>query len=131
MTSFEKAFVEDGRLDLLASFADRAVRVVLWRGEGRYAELYRWLAVRSLGNVDNVLECESVHAQWQWIETVAHSINLNQLNAVLLLRSWLQHHGHLPGHDALQPYLAPTVAEARRCYNIVRDGGLVATGQQT
>ena len=104
-TSFEKAFIDDGRLELLASFASRAVPVVLWRGGGDYAKLYRWLAVRFLGNVDNVLECESVHAQWQWIETVAHAIKLKQLNAVLLLRSWLQHHCQLPGHDALQPYL--------------------------
>ena len=55
---------------------------------------------------------------------------MNQLEAVLLLRSWLQHHGHLPGHDALQPYLAPTVAEARRRYNIVREGGDVAPGHR-
>ena len=71
MTPFEKAFVEDGRLEMLASFGEREEPVVLWRGKGRYAGLFRWLAVRFLGNVDNVLHCESVHAQWQWIETVA------------------------------------------------------------
>ena len=49
---------------------------------------------------------------------------------MLLLHSWLRHHGQLPGHNALQPYLAPTVAEARRRYNIVRDGGPVAAGQR-
>jgi len=129
-TSFEKAFSDEGRLELLASFADRAVPVVRWRGEGYYAKLYRWLAVRFLGNVDNVLECESVHAQWQWIETVAHAIKLKQLNAVLLLRSWMQQHGQLPGHDELLHHLDPTVSEARRRYNIVCNGGLVAAGQR-
>ena len=44
----------------------------------------------------------------------------------MLLRSWLQHHGQFPGHDTLQPYLAPTVAGASRRYNIVREGGDVA-----
>ena len=58
-TTFEKAFVEDGRLEMLAAFADRPAPVVLWRGDGRYAALFRWLAVRFLGNPDHVLQCES------------------------------------------------------------------------
>ena len=35
---------------------------------------YQWLAVRCLSCPDNVLHCESVHAQFQWITAVAHGI---------------------------------------------------------
>ena len=90
-------------MEMLAAFVDLLEPVVLWRDGGRYAELFRWLAVRFLGNPDHVLECENIHAQWQWIEAVAHNIKLKHLNAQLLIRAWLQHHEDLPSHDQLSP----------------------------
>ena len=129
-TTFEKAFVEDGRLEMLAAFADRPAPVVLWRGDGRYAALFRWLAVRFLGNPDHVLQCESVHAQWQWIEAIAHNIKMKQLNAQLLVRAWLQHHHDLPSHDELGPHINDVQEDARRRYAIVAAGGAVAAGHR-
>ena len=75
---------------MIAALVGRLEPVVLWRDGGRYAALFRWLAVRFLCNPDHVIECESIHAQWRWIEVVAHNINMKQLDAQLLIRSWLQ-----------------------------------------
>ncbi len=128
MTAFERAFVADGRMELLASFAKRDPPVLLWRDGGRYEGLYRWLAVRFLSNPDNVLQCESIHAQWQWIETCARSIKLKQLNAVLQIRAWIQTFGELPAVADLQPYLDEITADVRRRYQLVRAGGEIAPG---
>ena len=129
-TTFEKAVVADGRLEMLAAFVDRPEPVVLWRDGGRYAALFRWLAVRFLGNPDHVLECESVHAQWQWIEAVAHNIKMKQLNAQLAVRAWLQQHHDLPSHEDLIPYIDAVQEDARRRYAIVAAGEAVAEGHR-
>ena len=116
MTTFEKSFVNDRRMEMLASFAGKNPPVVLWRDQGRYAELYRWLAVRFLGNPDHVLDCESVHAQWQWIEAVARGVKMKQLNAQPLVRSWLQQHRGLLPHDQLSVRInAQASARVRMC----------------
>ena len=130
MTTFEKSFVNDRRMEMIASFADKNPPVVLWRDQGRYAELYRWLAVRFLGNPDHVLDCESVHAQWQWIETVARGAKMKQLNAQLLVRAWLQQHRDLPPPDQLSVHIDDVQASARHRYAIVRGSGQIASGFQ-
>ena len=97
-------------------FADRGAPVLLWRDEGRYANLFRWLAVRCLSNPDNVPQCESIHAQWQWVAAVARGIKLKQLSAVLQLRAWIQQCGVMPNDEQLGPYLTAVTADARRRY---------------
>ena len=129
MTTFEKAFSTDVRMADLNHFCNRAAPVVLWRGEGgRYVALYRWLAVRFLGNEDSVLLCEGVHAMWQWIEVFARAIKLKQMNAQLQVRSWINAHEELPSWEDLRPHLEAVTASHRRRYDAVRAGGEVAVG---
>ena len=65
-------------------------------GNGRCAALFLWLAARFLANDDSVLNCESVHAQWQWYMKAARSCKLKNVNATLIVRSWAKMFGELP-----------------------------------
>ena len=83
-TPFERAFVEDENLsNQLGMFVDAIPAERLWRGRGRYKELYIFLAVRFLSAPDHVLDAEGTHALWKWIETFKRNVSFRLLNAVL------------------------------------------------
>ena len=76
-TGYDAVFVaEPGLFDQLAAFSAARPPDLLWRGRGAYQDLFRFLALRFLANPDSVLKCESVHAQWKWIEQNARGIKV-------------------------------------------------------
>ena len=50
----------------LRAFASASPAVCLWQNHGAYKPLFRFLALRFLLAPDQVLDCERVHACWQW-----------------------------------------------------------------
>ena len=70
-SGYETTFHEDGRLaEQLAAFCVADPPALLWRNNGAYADLFRFLALRFLSQPDAVLHCESLHSQWKWIELI-------------------------------------------------------------
>jgi len=113
-TSFEQALVQDGRMELIEHFADRETPVLLWRDSGRYSALFLWLPPRFLANDDHVLNCESVHAQWQWHMKSARACKIKNLNAHLIVRSWLSCFGELPEAEKLLEDMKHIAQDVRR-----------------
>jgi hypothetical protein len=72
----------------LNAFCDAVVLFVLWRGNGRYAALFVFLALRFLAQEDSVLNCEGVHAQWQWIALHRRGRRVGSLNGVFPFRTF-------------------------------------------
>ena len=63
---FEQVFCNERDLYLeLTDFAKQPgpTKLQLWRGKGRWANLFRWLAPRLLTSPDHVLDCERQHAR--------------------------------------------------------------------
>jgi hypothetical protein len=83
-TLFERELADDDNLmNQLGLFADATPPQRLWQGRGRYRDLYIFLAVRFLSAPDHVLDAESTHALWKWIETFKRNVSFRLLNAVL------------------------------------------------
>ena len=86
-TPFEREFINnDALMNELGRFADANPPELLWRGQGRYKELYIFLASRFLSAPDHVLDAEGTHALWKWIETFKRNVSFRLLNAVLRMR---------------------------------------------
>ena len=65
-TKFETCIAEDPRLmQELNTFIATAPPVLLWKGGGQFAYLFKFLAARFLANPDSVLDDERQHAIWQ------------------------------------------------------------------
>ncbi len=79
--------------------------MVLWRGHGRFATLFKFLAGRFLANPDSVLDVERQHAVWQWVLQRRRSMKLKSLNAWLKLSAYLRGHGPLPPTEELTGYV--------------------------
>jgi len=106
-TAFEKHLFEEPTLwDNLGAFAGARPPVRLWHGRGRFEPLFRWLATLFLVGPDHVLDCERIHARWQWICATKHAIQLPLLNASLKVTHYMDRHdGNLPADEALEPHL--------------------------
>ena len=104
-TSFESHIADTKALiDELDLFTKADPPVCLWHGGGRYEQLFRFLAPRFLLAPDHVLDCERVHARWQWTCRTKRSLKLHTLNAMLRLTHHLEHN-YLPSHDDLYEHL--------------------------
>ncbi len=115
MTRYERHFYDDQTLmEQLEHFGNREPPVVVWRGKGRYAALFKFLAVRFLGQPDSVLSNEGVHAQWQSIANTLRKVSWKLLNALLKLHAYLQYFGALP--DPEKDGLLQIIQEVRRGY---------------
>ena len=111
-SGFEKAFYTDSRLqEQLAAFITADPPSVLWRNQGAYATLFRFLAIRFLGQPDSVLHCESFHAQWKWLEAAKRALKFKSLNAFLKIGAFLRfNNGSFPPSSELVPH----IRESRR-----------------
>ena len=102
-SAFERTFLENEALvEQLDHFATANPPLVLWRGRGRYKELFVFLAVRFLAAPDHVLDAEGTHALWKWLETCKPGISFRTLNCILRLQCYLRSNGfEFPDHDLL------------------------------
>ena len=123
------AFASDSDLMAeLARFGSCDPPVQVWKGGGAFRNLVYYLIPRFLANPDHVLDCEGVHARWQWLEAGKRNVKLKSLNSVLKLGSWITACGDLPPIDELLPHLQAVRASLRGQYAQVLREGEVASG---
>lgn len=106
-SSFERFLFEDPRKwDCLVAFSTARPAVRLWHGRGLFEDLFRWLATLFLVGPDHVLDCERIHARWQWLVATRRAVRLPSLNAILKVTHYLDgHQGVLPPNEDLDPLL--------------------------
>ena len=85
--------------------------------------LFKFLASRFLLAPDQVLDCERVHARWQWLGLLKHNLRLPLMNAWLRLRQYLESHGmEFPVSSDIQPHLVQEAAAMRAARAAVGQG---------
>ena len=92
-------------MEQLNGVAAASPPVLLWKGGGRFAQLFKFLAARFLANPDSVLDIERQHAVWQWVRQRRRAMKLKSMNACLKLGQYLRGHDALPSNEELQPYI--------------------------
>ena len=104
---FETVLFDDPALyQSLVDFAYARPAVLLWHGRGHFQDLFRFLAARFLAGPDHVLDCERIHARWQWITQFKRGLKLHSLNALLKMYCYLeQHNEEFPPHEHLAEHL--------------------------
>ena len=103
---FDKQVFDNATLmEQLEHFGSRDVPVLVWRDNGKYKDLFYFLAMRYVAQPDSVLPCEGVHAQWQWIALQRRNISLKLLNALLKLWSYIRWNKGFPPMDELLPII--------------------------
>ena len=80
----------------LENFSNADPPTLLWRGQLKYAALFRFLAPLFLLASDHVLDTERVHARWQWMCNEKRNQTMQSFNAELRLRHFLEHNQALP-----------------------------------
>ncbi len=106
-TRFETTLWEDGQIMReLTDFAAQGEPTQVWKEQGRWAALFRFLAPRFLANPDNVMDVERQHAVWQWHLAGRRALKLKSLNAWLKLSSYLRANAALPPSESLGPHVA-------------------------
>ena len=106
-TPFEASIITDPILmDEIAAFSIVPEPCLLWRMNGRFKNIFKFLAVRFLAAPDSVLECEGVHARWQWLCVVRRRIKFLFLNGLLKVQDYLHSFGSLPTFDQLEEFIA-------------------------
>ena len=78
--------------------------MLLWKGHGKFEALFKFLAPRFLLGPDHVLDCERVHARWQWCCAQKRGLKLYTLNALLRTTHTLEH-SRMPSDGELFEYL--------------------------
>ena len=130
-TAFEKHLFETQELwKDLEAFSTAAPPVLLWHDHGKYECLFRFLAPRFLLAPDHVLDCERVHARWQWACLQKRSLKVHSLNALLRLTHY-DEHNVFPQHTELQEHLEAEAAEHKRSLDAIGSEGVVASGWKT
>ena len=122
-------FEDDLKWTELVQFARARPAVRLWHGRGAFGNLFKWLATLFLVSPDHVLDCERVHARWQWLVAQRRSLLLPSLNAILKVTHYLDRHdGNLPPHDNLQPHLEAAAQEFNWDLGRIQDDENIARG---
>ena len=103
-TNFESGMLADQQMMLeLDLFREQKLPTVLWGCNGRFGNLFHFLAPRFLSNPNTVLGCEGIHSRWQWFARVRRACKLPLINGCLRLQ-WRLHEGTLPPLDELLPH---------------------------
>ena len=129
-TPYEKHWLEtDALMRQLYRFKCKSPPCLLWHNDGAYSEMFIFLAIRFLSEEDSVLDCESIHAEWKWLEELRRGMKFKMLNALLKIKRYLQDHGEqLPPSDALSPHIAAWSAGMRQQYEELARDGTIARG---
>ena len=107
----------------ISFMADDPQPECVWRKAGRCAYLFIFLADRFVGAPDTVIDCESIHAQWQRLGASRRNLKLLMLNALVKLRNFVCFHGGIPDYTALEEHIEHTRAGLQMEYAAVAAGG--------
>ena len=128
-TSFEAHLLLTPELwQNLEAFAKAEPPVLLWRANGKFETLFKFLAPRFLLAPDNVLDAERVHARWQWLCNIKRAFKFPGLNAVLRLTHYLENRQAFPSHETLLPFLQAEALEHRLALETLKNDDVVAPG---
>ena len=118
LSSFDQALVRNETyMENLQAFATATPAVCLWQNHGAYKPLFRFLALRFLLAPDQVLDCEGVHARWQWLCASKRNLRLKSLNAILRLNHFLGSNGNeFPPPHVLADHLRTEMAVLRAAH---------------
>ena len=89
------------------------------------------MATRFLCCPDSVLDSESVHALWKWIEGSKRGLSFKVLNALLKLQVYLRDHDAFPQPNVLNPYLITVGAAMFQQYAAMRANPVTTNGFYT
>ena len=89
----------------LEDFSNAEPPVLLWRGQGKYDRLFKFLASAFLLAPDHVLDAERVHARWEWACEQRRALKMQTLNAGLRLERYMENNQAFPSHEELLPNL--------------------------
>ena len=128
-TQFEKHLLETPCLwKDLEDFSQAEPPTLLWRNNGQFETLFRFLAPRFLLCPDHVLDAERIHARWQWACTIKRGIKMHTLNACLRLTHYLENNQAFPSHEDLWEHLLAEGAQHRMSLEAIEDEGEIAMG---
>jgi len=121
LNGFERSFLNDptlmAELEKFKCQPGEAHRwVCVWRHDGAYENLFKFLVSRFGGAPDSVLQCEGVHARWKWITSMKRGLKFPLLNATLKLFDYIECFGDLPSFDTLYDYFAEERAAFSAAY---------------
>ena len=97
----------------------------IWQYGSTCADLFIFIADRFGGAPDHVLHCESVHAQWKFIELLRRKLKFKQLNAHLKLRHHRNHNNCLPPYDEVSQWMDELQEGHAKHYRRVLEGGTI------
>ena len=128
-TSFENHLLDTEYLwRNLVDFSRADPAVLLWHDHGRYATLFKFLASRFLLAPDHVLDCERIHARWQWACTLKRSLKIFTLNGLLRIYHYLENNQAFPSDETLLPHLQAEAEQHRLSLEALEADGEVALG---
>ena len=128
-TQFEQHLIDSPELwHTLETFSKADPPVLLWHGQGRYSNLFKFLASAFLCAPDHVLDAERVHARWQWILGLKHNMKLHSLNALLRLMHFQENNWSFPALQELVPHLQAEQEQHRLDMQALERDGDVALG---
>jgi hypothetical protein len=113
---------EQELLQQLQEFSELSPPTLVWKQGGRFSKLFVFLAVRFLSNPSHVLECEGIHARWQWLGQGRRSVKMKTMNSVLKLSAYMLYQGDLPPADVLLPHIQLTRLHMREMYQLACQG---------
>ena len=113
---------EQELMQQLQEFSELSPPTLVWKQGGRFSKLFVFLAVRFLSNPSHVLECEGIHARWQWLEQGQRSVKMKTMNSVLKLSAYMLYQGDLPPADVLLPHIQLTRLHMREMYQLACQG---------
>ena len=126
---FEQSFCgDDCKMTQLEDFCDMDPPRLVWKCNGRFKDLFIYLAIGFLSAPDHVLGCESMHARWQLLEQAKRAMKLKTLNALLKLTVCVETFGNLPDAAGLAEHLEIARQVQRSQMAEVLRGGVIASG---
>ena len=130
-SSFENHLIDSPELWLnLEAFARADVPMPVWKGNGKYECLFKFLAPRFLMAPDHVLDAERVHARWQWSCHQKRSLKLQALNASLRLIHFQENNQCFPTDDVLGPELEAEARDHKLALEALHEEDEVALGHR-
>ncbi len=107
----------------ISTIADDPALACIWRKDGRTAHLFRFIADRFAGAPDSVGFCESIHAQWKWLEVNRRGMKFKLLNSLLKLRNYVTTYESLPPLAELQEHIDVVDMGLAALYRNIREAG--------
>eukprot|EP00959_Pyramimonas_sp_CCMP1952_P417550 8748244-Pyramimonas_sp.AAC.1 len=112
----------------MAAFSEADPPVLLWRGQGKFEQLFKFLAPRFFLAPGRALDAERVHARWQWACTIKRGLKMYSLNACLRLTHYLENNQQFPSNEDLFSHLQAEQRQHRVDMRATVQEGEIALG---